>query len=210
MSIVTVSTLAPGQVDCSNITNIQDCLNRPNATWNSTTGTCYCCSTSGNYYVQGGSGSSLAPVCTKCVGKCGNPKFCKGTLVNANAVCVEDIATSQWSVVCRDNATCGGECTGSCGAAEWFAFSQCNIADGVYQCTTSFSQWKSWLFYLLVVVLLIIIIVIGCYIVKGWAAADSKTYAVGMVNDQPIVQQIQDRPVLVTSEQIELRPIRSL
>ena len=197
MSLVTTSTLAAGQVDCSTITNIQDCLNRPNATWDGTA--CYCCSTQGDYYVEGGSGTGKTPTCTKCVGKCGNPKFCKGTIVNSNAVCIENSTTNQWTVVCRNNAQCGGECTGGCGAAEWFAFSQCNIADGVYQCTTSFSQWKSWLFYLLIIILIVIIIIIGCYIVRGWAASEGNAYAVGRVGTQMIAVPVPTEPLAVTT-----------
>ena len=161
MTTFTTTTFAPGQVDCSTITNITDCFARPNATWNSTTGVCHCCTSDGSYYVSGGSGPNNPAVCIECKGKCGNPKFCKGTIVNANAVCVENTTTAEWTAVCRNNATCGGECNGACGWSEWFAFSQCNIADGAYRCTVSFSQYKSWIFYIALIIFILLIAIVS-------------------------------------------------
>lgn len=200
MSTTTV-TIPAGQVDCSTITNITDCLNRPNSAWDSTTGKCVCCSQMGDYYVKAGSGTTNPPVCVKCEGKCGNPKFCKGTIVNANAVCVENTTTAEWTAVCRNNAACGGECNGACGWSEWFAFSQCNITDGVYQCTVSFSQWKSWLWWIAVLIFLALLFLLIWYSTRRWADYNSKAFAVGTTNNgKTIVVPIEQDPVVATSQ----------
>ncbi len=203
MTTVTTTTLAPGQVDCSTITNITDCFARPNATWNSTTGVCHCCTSDGSYYVSGGSGTNNPAVCIECKGKCGNPKFCKGTIVNANAVCVENTTTAEWTAVCRNNATCGGECNGACGWSEWFAFSQCNIADGAYQCTVSFSQYKSWIFYIALIIFILLIFLLIWWSTRRWASYKSKSFAVGSTNDgQVIAVPIGQNPVVVPTNTI--------
>lgn len=167
---LTISSLPPGEIPCTTSSTpltISECLNRPNASWDSTNSKCHCCATDGNYYTN--SATPTAP-CTSCKNKpCGDPKFCKGTLVNSNAICEEDLKTKEWKTVCRNNATCGGECNGACGSREWYAFSQCNLVDGVYTCTTSFSQWKSWLTYLLILLFLIILGVIIYYWAKNAA-----------------------------------------
>ena len=167
---LTVSSLPAGEIPCTTSTTpltLSECSKRPNAVWDPVNSVCHCCANDGSYYVD--TTKTSAP-CTACKDKtCGNPKYCKGTLVNANAICEENLTTKVWSVVCRDNGNCGGECSGACGSREWYAFSQCNLLDGVYTCTTSFSQWKSWLFYILIILFIIILCLLIYYTTKSWA-----------------------------------------
>ncbi len=180
------TTLPAGQVKCltasgSTPVTVSECLSIQNSFFNTATSTCICCSLQGgNFFVDPTNPS--AP-CTSCTDhECGDPKFCFGNLVNPNATCNEDPVNHTWTPVCRANASCGGECNGTCNTfQEWFGFSQCvqNTDTSLWACRVSFSQWKSWVTYILIIILAIIFIIFVIYATRRAAQTEITGVAIG-------------------------------
>ena len=134
------------------------CTAIPNSFWISSTNTCLCCGTDGTSYLNT---SGTSPVCSSCNGiNCGGGGgYCNGS-TQSSVPCVQNFSTSKWSAQC--NNVCGGQCSGSCGVGEWFMFHKCTFDQptGFYNCTTSATQWKSYLVYFSILFFIIAIVLL--------------------------------------------------
>ncbi|AYV86056.1 MAG: hypothetical protein Solivirus4_17 [Solivirus sp.] len=185
MAANVTGTLPAGQIPCflpdgSIPQTVSQCLSVTNSSFNTTTSTCICCSTQGNFFND--PTNPTAP-CTACTDhECGDPKFCFGNLINPNATCDEDPVAHTWTPVCRANAACGGECQGTCNTfQEWFGFSQCtqNTDTSLWSCRVSFSQWKSWVTYIIIIILAIIFIIFVIVATRRMAITEITGVAIG-------------------------------
>ena len=155
------------QQTCPSNTNDQaNCNQTPNAVWagtSSTMGTCNCCLTDGTTFVNTAQTTTGANPCQLCASTamCGDQNgYCNGSTGQAGVPCIQDGTTFTWSPNCGATTLCGGQCSGSCGIGEWFAFQTCNKDTGNFACTFSWAQYKSWLVYGGILFLLILVFLI--------------------------------------------------
>lgn len=175
---------APFQTNCpANANTATTCNVIPNALWIpasagcTSVGTCNCCLTDGTVYVNPSDSTPGSNPCNPCPSNatCGQQDgFCNGTTNNSNATCIQNQNTLMWSADCS-NAGCGGLCSGSCGAGEWFAFQSCQQTTGPNACSFDVMQYKSWLVYGSLVLVIFIILILYFFL---WRTPQQKVQIV--------------------------------